>query len=473
MTNKAGARAGKDMNCILPRIRFRLSPSPIAIVLAAALATGCNRNRETLPAQQATSSDQSQGVKVTAEPVTFRAVKRIVGVVGTLHGYEEIKLGAKVGGRVRKISHDVSDRVRPGESLLEIDPTDYQLNVRQAQKALQVELAKLGLSDAANLRSDVSRIPTVVQAQLRRDNAQTRLDRVKTLVAKKVSPEEELTEKTSDFRVAQAEYDNQVLVAKTGIASIQVKQEALAIAQQQLQDCQIKVPAPSQAVLGAEKGTEKAVAYAITSRSVSEGSYVMEGAELFQLVIEQPLKFRGRVPERRSGEVRLGQKVEVYTAAYQHPFAGEVVRINPSVDPKTRAFEVEILVPNLKSELKPGGFAKTAILTNVDDHAATVPLEAIVHFAGVTKIFLVVDGRAKEVQVTPGVQDKQWVEIASLALPEGAQVVTSGQTAIAEGTAVVIREVPKHEAATLASDAESRSSSGLPAAPMARREAAP
>jgi membrane fusion protein, multidrug efflux system len=440
-----------------------------ALAWVAALAIGCGRDRENLPAEEASAADQSQAVKVTIEPVTFRSVKRIVGVVGTLHGYEEITLGAKVGGRVRKISRDVSDRIRPGELLLEIDPTDYQLNVRQAQKALQVELAKLGLTEAANVKSDVTRIPTVVQAQLRRDNAQTRLERIKTLVARKVSPEEELTEKMSEFRVAQAEYDNQVLVAKTGIAAIQVKQEALAIAQQQLQDTMIRVPAPSQAVPGEEKGAT----YAITSRSVSEGSYVMEGAELFQLVIEQPLKFRGRVPERRSGEVRLGQKADLYAAAYRHPFPGEVTRINPAVDPKTRAFEVEVLVPNKQGELKPGGFAKAAILTTVDDHAATVPLEALVHFAGVTKIFLVVDGRAKEVQVTSGVQDTQWVEIASPALPEGAQVVTSGQTAIAEGTPVAIRTAPNGNAAALASETESPSSSGVPAPPMARRETTP
>ena len=53
-------------------------------------------------------------------------------------------------------------------------------------------------------------------------------------------------------------------------------------------------------------------------------------------------------------------------------------------------------MPNTRSELKPGGFAKTAILTKVDERAATVPLEAPVHVAGVTKIFLVEDGHARK-----------------------------------------------------------------------------
>jgi RND family efflux transporter MFP subunit len=449
------------------RYIFGSTALSLALVAAAAGLSGCGADREPLPAEA--QADRSVGVKVTAEPVTFRPVQRYVGVVGTMYGYEETTIGAKVGGRVKKVAHDVSDRVRPGDVLLEIDPTDYELAVRQAQKELHVELAKLGLAELPTARTDVTRIPTVVQARARRDNAQTRLERAKTLVTKKAAPEEELTEKMSDFRVAYAEYDNQILLAKAGLAAIAVKQEALAIAQQHLKDTVIHAPAPSQPI----PGNGQSAHYAITGRTAAEGEYVMEGTELFTLVIEHPLKFRGRVPERRSGEVRLGQKAKLFSAAYEDPFDGEVTRINPAIDPKTRAFEVEILVPNPDGQLKPGGFAKTGILTTLDARAATVPLEALVHFAGVTKIFLVEGGRAKEVQVTIGMQDTGWVEIAAPRLPDGAQVVTSGQVAIADGTVVAVRAVPDRRATVLASENDAPQTSAAPAAPMARKEATP
>jgi RND family efflux transporter MFP subunit len=434
-----------------------------------ALTLGCSRSGEPLPPEAGAASDHSAGVKVTAEPVSFRPVQRYVGVVGTLYGYEETALGAEVGGRVLRISHDVADRVRPGEVLLEIDPTDYQLAVRQAQKELHVELAKLGLSELPTARTDVTRIPTVIQARLRRDNAETRLARTRKLVAQKAASEEELTERTSEHRVAQAEYDNQILLAKAGIAAILVKQEALAIAEQRLKDTLVRAPAPSEAIPGAEESVE----YAVTSRSVAEGEYVMEGTELFKLVIEHPLKFRGRVPERRIGEVRVGQKAKLFASAYPDPFDGEVSRINPAVDPATRAFEVELLVPNKEGRLKPGGFAKTGILTTLDSQAPTVPLEALVHFAGVSKIFLVEDGRAKEVQVTLGMQETDWVEIATPDLPSGAQVVTSGQTAIADGTPVSVRAIPSRSATVLVSEAESRADTAADVAPVPSEEATP
>jgi membrane fusion protein, multidrug efflux system len=443
------------------------------IALLVALA-GCNQQREALPEETAESRDAA-AVSVTAAPVTFRAVQRYVGLVGTLYGYEEITLKAKVAGRVRKISRDMADRVKSGELLLDIDPTDYQLNVRQAQKSLLVELAKLGLTELPGPKADITHIPTVLQAQLKCDNARVRLERAEKLLARKAGTEEDLSDKTSEFRVAKAEYDNQVMVARAGIAAIQVKQEALAIAQQQLEDTRIKVPVPSQPVPDQHDGGM----YAIVSRSVSEGSYVMPGDQLFKLVIEHPLKFRGRVPERRTGEVRLGQRAQIYASAYPEPFIGEVTRINPSVDPATRTFDVEILVPNKQGQLKPGAFAKTAILTELDQHAATVPLEAIVHVAGVTKIFLVVNGHAKEMPVRLGMQETEWVELSSPKLPEPAQVVTSGQTVIADGTALAVRAVASEPSAPVATETETKSQEPSPApaesesAGVARREAGP
>jgi RND family efflux transporter MFP subunit len=326
------------------------------------------------------------------------------------------------------------------------------LAVRQAQKELQVELAKLGLSKPPGPETDVARIPTVVQARVKRENAQTRLDRAKRLVASRAAPEEELTERMSELRVAHAEYDNQVLLAKAGLAAIEVKQEALAQAQQRLADTLVRAPVPSQPVPGDEDGVQ----YAITTRAVSEGEYVMEGAELFALVIEHPLKFRGRVPERKIGDVRVGQDAKVFSAAYPDPFDGKLTRINPAIDPATRAFEVEILIPNKDGRLKPGGFAKTGILTSLDGGAATVPLEALVQFAGVTKIFLVEAGRAKEVQVTLGTQETDWIEIAAPQLSSGAQVITSGQSAVADGSSVAVRAAGERKPSVLVSDAAGR-----------------
>lgn len=372
-------------------------------------------------------------VAVTTEPVAVRDVPRAVEAVGSLFPYEEVILSAKVEGRVRRIMREVADRVSPGDPLLEIDPTDYQLSQRQAERALQVELARLGLEKVPPADFDVTKLPAVEQAAVRLDRAKTKLEAIQGVGV--TASRDEINDRTADVQAFQAEYRSQVLLARAVVKTAYMRQEALAMADQQLRDTVVATPQPTQSTPGAESlGT-----YAVSQRSVAEGAFVRTGTELFRLVIDQALKLRVPVPERFSADVKVGQGVNVTTAAYRTPFAGTVTRVAPTIDPVTRTFKVEVLVPNPNRELKPGGFAKASIITQVHSQAVTVPLEAVVTFAGIVKIFIVEDGKAKEVQVTLGTQGTKWVEIATPALPPGAIVVTSGHSALADGTPVTIR----------------------------------
>ena len=138
----------------------------------------------------------------------------------------------------------------------------------------------------------------------------------------------------------------------------------------------------------------------------------------------------------------VGQRVRLSTRAHPGVFIeGKVARINPSVDSSSRTFQVETLVPNGRGLLRPGGFAKAAIVTDAEARAAVVPLDSIVRFAGVTKLFIVENGKARAISdIKTGSEGRGWVEVSSKQLPDAAAVVTTGQTQLADGTPVVIRE---------------------------------
>ncbi len=389
--------------------------------------------REALPPEQLAEQAPAGAVAVTLANVTLRPVQRTIETVGTLFPFEQVIECAKVEGRVRKIAHDVGDRVKPGDVLLEVDPTDFELSVRQAQRALEVELAKLGLTEVPTGDFDVSQLPIVVEAHAKSARAKERLERVRMLVERSALSKEEMGNATSDSRALEAEYQNQILMAKSGVATVQMKQEALAIVTQQLRDTRIVAPRPSKVDPNVE------LTYAITSRSAAEGSFVRIGTEVFKLVIDRMLKLKVPVPDRYVGEVQEGQTATVKTAAYDKTFEGTVTRINPSVDQTTRTFEVEIQVPNPDGVLKSGSFAKAAIVTRRDVSTQTVPLDAVVRFAGITKVFLKDGDKAREQQVRPGATTAEWIEIASPKLPDGAQVVTSGQSLLSDGLTIFVR----------------------------------
>ncbi|CAN5292812.1 N/A [soil metagenome] len=394
-------------------------------------------HRESMPPAVGLADSEAEAFAVTVQPVQFRPVNRAVEAVGTLHGFEEVSLSAKVDGRVRSIHHDMADRIKPGELLIKLDPTDYDLSAQQAERALQVELAKLGLKEIPPANFDPSHVPTVEQARAKHENAQARLERQRRLLTSRAVSPEEFDNITSDSRSAQAELANQMMMARSGLATIQMRQTMLAVARQQIKDAEIYAPTPSQPL----PGSNPDLSYAMTHRLVSEGTYVKSGAEVCRLVLDQTLKLRVPVPERFSNEIKEGQKVDVTSAAFTTPFTGKLTRINPGVDPVTRTFDVEIQIPNPERKLKPGGFARAAIYTRQDNNAATVPLTAITTFAGVTKIFLAEHGRARAVPVTLGVQTTEWAEIASPVLPKNAEVITSGQLSLATNTPITVREL--------------------------------
>lgn len=413
-------------------------------------------NVEHLPPEPPRGTNDPQALAVTASPIVVRPVQRTVEAVGTLYGYEEVVLRAKVEGRVKRVVHDVSDRVAPGLAVIEIDPADSELAVMQAEKNLLTELARLGLTEPPARDFNVRDVPLVAQSIVRQENARDKAERAESLSRRAVISSEELAERKAEARSADAEVANQILLANAALATIQMRQQALAIAQKQLSDTVIRVPTPTQPIPGMDS-----VRYAVTSRTVSEGTFVRVGDEVCKLMIDGALKLRVAVPERHSQEVALDQSAAIFTASSSTPFPGTVSRINPAVDPVTRTFEVEILCLNADRRMKPGGFAKADITTRQDSRAVTVPLEALVTFAGISKIFLVEPGRAREVRVTLGVQTTDWVEIASPPLEPGATVITSGQSVLADGSSIFLRApVPSGDSSRPAATVHQTASAG-------------
>ncbi len=202
------------------------------------------------------------------------------------------------------------------------------------------------------------------------------------------------------------------------------------------------IRAPELQLLPPNHSPTSRLTYGVTKRQVSEGQMIKEGEAVAELVIEDLIRLWSQVPEQYAGDVRVGQPVRVATRA--HPeiaFHGNITRINPSVDPTSRTFQVETMVPNERGLLRPGGFARASIVTRALAQAAVVPMESIVHFAGVTKVFVVEEGKARSISgIKTGQEGRGWIEIEADRLPESAEVITTGQSQLADGTPVFIRQ---------------------------------
>jgi len=368
-------------------LRFILACSFTFILLG-----GCSRGK---PQEAASQAHTEQAVTITTRPVETHEVKRTVEMVGTLSGWEEVTISNETAGTIEKILVDLGDKVKKGQLLIRLDQREAKLALAQAEANLQA--AKKALAQA--------------QAEWR--DADLNLTRIRQLHSEGVIA-------TSQLDVAQTRFDSIEAQAHAREADIDRFRALVDLAHKHLSDTEIVAPISSE----------------VQQRLVSIGEGVKEKTPLLHLVVTDPLKLQGTVPERFAPEIKIEQPVDVQVEAFtEQVFSGMVQRVSPAVDVQTRSLALEAKVPNSAGLLKPGFFAKGLILIGVNPQAVFVPEEAVYAFVGITKAFVVRDGTAQERQVKTGVRTNSLVEVTE-GLQPGETVATSGLAQLYQGAKV-------------------------------------
>ena len=189
---------------------------------------------------------------------------------------------------------------------------------------------------------------------------------------------------------------------------------------------------------------------AVAERVATKGDFMQKGKVMFRLVNDATLKFIVQAPESYAGDLQKELPVEFTVDAFPgETFSGKVYLISPQVNATTRAFAFGALVPNSEHRLKAGTFARGDLILRRGVPTVMVPLESAVSLSGVTRVFVVEGGMAKSRPVKLGrVKDGRQEVLAGLRA--GEMVVTSGQTKLSEGKAVVLREAARPVAVTTA-----------------------
>ena len=330
-------------------------------------------------------------------------------------------------------------------------------------------VAKYGVNEKLIRGEEVDALimatPPIAQAVANVEKAQLNLARQRKVTDRGAGSVQELQNAENEYKVAVAIRDNAVVTARTYLADALTNQIAFDVTRQALEDTVIRAPKPARHPTGSTSD----LSYAISRRQAAEGQMLKEGEAVYDLVIRDPLRLWASVPERYASEVKAGQPVRVRPASQEdEPVEGKVSRINPTVDPTSRTFQVETVIPNPSGKLYPGGFAKASILTRQQAEALVVPLQSIVRFAGVTKVFVADKGAVvREVQVEIGLEGRDWAEVTG-ALSPGDRVVTDGQTRLADGTRYVVR-ADEEEAKKKAASKPGESATTPPTLPQESR----
>lgn len=394
----------------------------LAVVLPAVAIWGCRREQKS---EALRAEARRATISVTAAVPKIEKVQRTVDVVGTMEPNEEVTISNKLDGRLQKVYVDLGDRVQVGQILAKIDDGDYALAMKQVEGSLREAMARLGLDRMPESPPNLDGSPAVSRAKADLDNAKANFQRLKALYEEHVISGQEYDDSATKLKLAEASHRAAIDEVRSLWMVVTDREAQANLARKRLQETAILAPLQG----------------LVAKRLVSSGEYVKVGTQLFVLVQSDPIRLRGTVPERFSAEVKLGQAVRAGVDAFPNEvFAGLISRISPAADRVSRAFTVEALIGNKDGRLKAGFFARASILIRVDQDALTVPLGAIVRFAGITKLFVLDHGVAREKEVRTGMRLGDAIEITG-GLHKNDRIITSGVTKLSDGVPVEAKEV--------------------------------
>ena len=342
------------------------------------------------------SKDVSQNVlKINTAAAVGRSLHRTIEITGTLAPWEEIVVGNETPGTVDKIFVDLGDKVEEGNLILRLNQQDARANLESAEALLDtniraLERAKAVWTDAElNLKRYMNLFTEGVASISQRDAVQTQYN-------------------VADAQLKQAE-------AQVNHAKAQAN-----LARKHLADTEIRSP----------------IAGHIKKKLVSAGEVLKDKTPLFIVVKNDPLKFQGSVPESFAPHIRIDQDIVIYIDAFPNEsLSGKIIRTSPSIDIQTRTLSIEALIPNPKSRLKSGFFAKAVIVMKEEKDIPFIPEASVYSFAGINKVYVIAEGMARERSVKTGMRDAGMVEITN-GLKPGEIVATTGLDQLFEGAKV-------------------------------------
>ena len=181
-------------------------------------------------------------------------------------------------------------------------------------------------------------------------------------------------------------------------------------------------------------------------RNVNVGQYVNPGTVVVTLQALDPINLDFYVPQQLLDRIKVGQALAVSVDAYPDvEFSGEIISIDPKVDPATRNVAVRALVPNSGRQLLPGMYATAEIGTGALQSYLTLPQTAVTFNPYGTTVYRVEqqtqDGRttfvARQSFITTGETRGDQVAVLS-GISAGDVVISAGQFKLQNGMTVEI-----------------------------------
>jgi HlyD family secretion protein len=355
---------------------------------------------------------------------------------GTLQPTRAINIGSELSGTVSKVNVDVNDRIKKGDVMVVLDTAKLSDQILRSGATLSAARAKVELT-AATIKEATANMG--------------RLDAVAVLSGGKVPSKAELD--TARATLARANADH-----NSALAGVTDAQAALSTDQTNLSKASIRAPADG----------------VVLTRNVDPGNAVAASFQAVTLftVAEDLTKLRlwVYVDEADVSAVKVGQKASFTVSAYlSRRFPALITRVGfgSTITDNVVTYLTYLDVDNADLSLRPGMTATASIIANERKDVLVVPNTALrfsptvadtaapaqkginllpriprnnvrrsaaegASTATARQVWVLRDGVAVAVAVTPGISDGHMTEITGGDLQAGMLVITDQKSATAK-----------------------------------------
>jgi RND family efflux transporter MFP subunit len=363
----------------------------IGLEILAALA-GCSR------AQSGSGPKGRPAPSVVVAKVVARDVPVEIQAPVDLRPLEQVDVGSKVLGYVDAVFVERGDRVKKGQIVALVRPSDLP-------------------DQLAAARSSIGQIKA--QAVL----ARTNYERASKLAPSGVVSQQEL---------------------QSASAALASAESAESSAQAQISGLAIR--------LGETRITSPITGY-VSARRLDQGALVGPpgGGAIVTVVRMDRLRVFLSLNEPDAMGVSVGLDAHVELDALPgRSFSGKVVRVAPSFDPLTRTLEAEVQLDNQAGELRPGMYGRGSIRRETHPNTPVVSVNAVQFSSNQKYVFVLHDTKVERRAITTGaeVEDGAFLEVRS-GLAPGEEVVIAGTDGLGDGATVrVTRDVNPYTGAS-------------------------
>jgi membrane fusion protein, multidrug efflux system len=342
----------------------------LLVVIVLSLTAGLVMARSLLLSRQTTELElqEEQGPRVLVVPVLHAPQLRSIEVPGTIHGYIETPVYAKIAGYLKKIYVDKGDRVEKGQviALLESPELDHQV----ANARATYDLAEI--TDKRN--QALLRFGVVAEQQA--DNARAEMKEAQAALNQLIA--------TQEYEVIRAPF--------SGIVTARYVDPG-----------------------------------ALIPQAISQSSAM---TPIVAMATNSSLRIYSDVPQSTAPFIRDGDPATVTVTEYpRRIFTGTVTRHASALASQTRTMLVEVDLPNNDQALYPGMYATVKFQVNVSAEAPMVPDDALIFRNGKPFVPLVRNGHLRLAPVDLGYDDGVNVEITEGITEQDLVAVNVGQSA--------------------------------------------